>query len=428
MWAKDRMTAGVGWLLRSRLRLLVATLLLLSSAWLGWMVLERVQVYRLRARAESVMAAFDFKGALADIEAAIDWRPDEAGLWLLASQAARRDGSLDAAARFLKQYRRLAGSTPEGRLEGALLEAQRGDIESHVDELLPKVDAGHPAAEQILEAFTVGAVEVYRFDQAGFWIHHLLEKFPRNPVGRLTRARMDDVMNKKERALETCRALVEDFPENYGARLLLAGLTVRAQKYGEASSLYEKLLVDNPGDLKGQLGWVKCLTLMGENERAEALAMEMVRDHPESADALLEASRLVQGSGKTEKAAEMLEKAVQLSPNDHEIHYQLSLCLERLGRKEEARRHLELFRKIEADMVRLDTLLKEVVNTPRDPRPRLEAGKICLRNGQPDEGIRWLQGALEIAPNDAATHAALADFYLALGDENLANFHRQRAR
>ncbi|MFM8930460.1 MAG: tetratricopeptide repeat protein [Gemmataceae bacterium] len=428
MSALDRMTNALGWLLQSRLRLLLAMLLVLSSAWLGWMVLERVQVYRLRARAESVMGAFDFKGALSDIEAAIYWRPGEAGLWLLGSQAARRDGNLDEAARFLKEYRRLAGSTPEGRLESALLEAQKGDIETHVYELLPKVDAGHPAAEQILEAFTVGAVEVYRFDQAGFWIHHLLEKFPRNPVGRLTKARMDDVMNKKERALETCRALVEDFPDNYGARLLLAGLTVRAQKYQDASQVYQSLLNDHPGDLKSKLGLVKCLTLMGENEKAENLANQMAQDHPESGDALLEASRLAQGSGKMEMAAEMLEKAAQLSPNDHEIHYQLSLCLERLGRKEEARHHLELFRKVEAEMVRLDTLLKEVVNNPKDPKPRLEAGKICLRNGQPDEGIRWLQGALEIAPNDASTHAALADFYQSVGDENLANFHRQRAR
>ncbi len=424
----DRATNAMKWLAGSRLRLLVTTLVVLCIGWAVWMFVEQSQVRRYRGRAESALAAFDFKGALTEVQRAISWRAGEADLWLLGSQAARREGNLDEAAQFLKEYRRLAGSTPEGRLESALLEAQKGDIESHVYELLPKVDAGHPAAEQILEAFTVGAVEVYRFDQAGFWIHHLLEKFPRNPVGRLTQARMDDVMNKKARALETCRALVEDFPENYGARLLLAGLTVRAQKYGEAAEIYEKLLADQPGDLKAQLGFVKCLTLMGENERAENLANQMAQDHPESGDALLEASRLAQGSGQMEKAAEMLEKAVRLAPNDHEIQYQLSLCLERLGRKEEARQHLEAFRKVEADMVRLDTLLKEVVNNPRDPRPRLEAGNICLRNGQPDEGIRWLQGALEIAPNDAATHAALANFYQSLGDENLANYHRQRVR
>jgi Flp pilus assembly protein TadD len=124
----------------------------------------------------------------------------------------------------------------------------------------------------------------------------------------------------------------------------------------------------------------------------------------------------------------MLKRAAELSPYDHEIHYQLGICLERLGKKEEAQKHLDRFRQIEGDMNRLDALLKEVVNQPKDPKPRVEAGQICLRNGQPDESLRWLHGALEISPNDPATHAALTNFYEAMGDENLANFHRQKTR
>ena len=53
---------------------------------------------------------------------------------------------------------------------------------------------------------------------------------------------------------------------------------------------------------------------------------------------------------------------------------------------------------------------------------------ICLRNGQTSEGLRWLLGALELAPNDKLTHAALADYYTSPGDLNLSAIHRQRAR
>jgi len=39
-----------------------------------------------------------------------------------------------------------------------------------------------------------------------------------------------------------------------------------------------------------------------------------------------------------------------------------------------------------------------------------------------------LQGALEVAPADKATHAALADYYRGQGDEGRASYHLQRAR
>jgi tetratricopeptide (TPR) repeat protein len=424
----NQSAAILGWCLATRLRLLLCLLFLVSFTWLGWTVLEKAQVHRYQALAETALASFDFKEALEDIQSAISWQPRNPALWLLASQAARREGNVDEAAIFLKEYRRLVGSTPDGRLEGALQAVQQGEIEAYVNDLLPKVDSGHPAAEQILEALTVGAVGVYRFDQASFWIHHLLEKFPRNPIGLLTKARMDDVINKKERALETCRKLLDEYPRNYGARLLQAGLTKGAQRYSEAVGLYEDMLKDYPGDLKVQLGLVKTLVLLGENEKAESVANTMTGVHPESGEAWMEASRLAQGNGKMEEAASMLKRAAELSPYDHEIHYQLGICLERLGKKEEAQKHLDRFRQIEGDMNRLDALLKEVVNQPKDPKPRVEAGQICLRNGQPDESLRWLHGALEISPNDPATHAALTNFYEAMGDENLANFHRQKTR
>src|SRR5207302_1235336 len=103
-------------------------------------------------------------------------------------------------------------------------------------------------------------------------------------------------------------------------------------------------------------------------------------------------------------------------PSDHEVHYQLGLCLEQAGKADEARHHFERFKQVEADLVRLDALLKAVINNPRDPAPRREAGLICLRNGQPTEALRWLQGALGVAPGDKATHAALADYYFDQGD------------
>ena len=71
---------------------------------------------------------------------------------------------------------------------------------------------------------------------------------------------------------------------------------------------------------------------------------------------------------------------------------------------------------------------RRLISLHSDPAPRREAGLICLRNGQTAEGLRWLQGAVEVAPGDRASHAALADFYRGQGDAQRADYHRQRAR
>lgn len=428
MSVANQTVAILGWCIATRLRLLVGILVLLSVIWLGWTGLETGMARLSVHRAEKALAAFDFKRALEELTSAAAWRPNDPGVWLLASQAARREGMLDEAAGYLKQYRQTAGSTPEGRLESSLLEAQKGDIETNVYELMAKADSGHPATEQILEALAVGSVAIYHFDRAVFWLNQLLERYPANPVGRLMRAQMDDVLGKRERAATSLRALLEEFPENDRAKTLLAGLLYRAQQFEEAAELYGELWEKSPTSVNVLLGLTRCRVRLGQSEEARSLVRQLEERFGDSSEALLEAARFAQTDDRQADAERLLRLAVKLAPNDHEVHYQLGLCLERGGKGEEAKYHLRRFKEVEADVMRLDALLKEVVNHPKDPKPRVEAGQICLRNGQPDESLRWLQGALEIAPNDPATHAALVQLYDAIGDENLANFHRQRAR
>jgi Tfp pilus assembly protein PilF len=52
---------------------------------------------------------------------------------------------------------------------------------------------------------------------------------------------------------------------------------------------------------------------------------------------------------------------------------------------------------------------------------------ICLGNGQAQEGLRWLSGALQIDPQHGPTHQALADYYEKAGEPDLAARHRQQA-
>lgn len=413
---------------RTRRRALVTVLVLLTVAVGTWHGVRLTRAQLALRRGETALANYDFPATREHLARAAELRSRKAEVWLLAAQAARRDGDPADAKLHLSQYKTLAGYTPDGRLEEALQHAQGGDIERDVYDLMAKVDAGHPAREQILEALAVGSIHVYHFDKAGFWVHHLLKDYPRNPVGRLIRARMDEVLGKREQAATRCRELLADFPDNREAKILLAGLLFTAHQFAEAADLYDELHRAKPDDLRAFLGLARSRDRMGRADEARRLIVELEDRFPNHSEALLEGGRFALADGRTADAERLLRRAVGLAPNDHEIHYQLGLCLERVGKADEAQDHFEKFKQIEADRARLDALLKVIVTRPRDPGPRREAGLICLRNGEPAEGLRWLQGALEVAPDDRATHAALADYYLDRGDLRLSSYHRDRSR
>lgn len=421
-----RRTARAGF--RTRRRTILSTLALLTLGFLAWHAARLTRAHLAFERAEEALQRYDFAAAREQVRLAAELRPRKPAVWLLAAQAARRDGDVNEAKSHLRRYKTLAGDTPDGRLEASLQQVQLGEIESDVYDLMAKADAGHPETEQILEALLVGSVQVYHFDRAAFWAHHLLTRFPKNPIGRLIRAQMDDVLGKRDGATARCRELLADFPDNAKAKTLLAGLLYRAQQFEEAADLYDELRRKRPDDLSPLLGLERCRDRMGRADEARALVQELEQQFPANSEALLECGRFALADDRVADAERLLRRAIELAPGDHEVHYQLGLCLERMGKTEEAREHFERFKQVEADLVRLDGFLKAVVNNPRDPAPRREAGMICLRNGQIAEGLRWLQGALEIAPNDKATHAALADYYMGQGDLNMSSYHRLRAR
>jgi tetratricopeptide (TPR) repeat protein len=428
MRAPDRLRRVVVFCFRTRRRAQLAVLVLAGTGWLSWYAVGAVRAHLARSDAERALARYDFPAARDRLELATRLRPHKAALWLLAAQAARRDGDLAGAKNHLARYQSLIGViTHEGSLEASLQRVQQGDIEYDLDHLMFLVDSGDPAGEQILEALAVGSIEVYRIDRAEFWVHHLLTRFPKNPVGRLNRARMDDLLGKHERAAEGCRELLADFPENDNARRLLAGQLFLAQRFAEAADEYEELL-RRGANAQALLGLARCRERTGRLDETRALLRELEERFPDNSEALLECGRFALREDRAGDAEPLLRRALQLAPSSDEIHYQLGLCLERLGRTDEARRHLERFKEIEIDLMRMDALVKAAVRTPEDPAPRREAGLICLRNGQTGEGLRWLYSALKVAPTDKATHRALADFYRSQGDPVRSSYHERNAR
>jgi Flp pilus assembly protein TadD len=408
---------------RPRPWLLLAVLLLVLAAYPASYGTRVLFFRRDRAEAQRALREYDFPAARVRLAACLRLCPSDAATRLLAARTARRDGDLAAA----EEQLAACPAGEERALEWALLRAQRGQLQDVQPYLRSCLDVHHPARELILEALAWGSVQTYQLDQADSWVNELLAKAPRNPLGRLARAQTEESLGRDDRALADYRGVVADYPKYTTARGRLAALLLRTQKYEEAAAEYEELARHQPDQAVPLLGLARCWVRLERTEQARPIIQRLRQQYPDNSEVLLLCGQSALDEHHPAGAEPILRRAAALAPNDQEVQYQLAVCLGQLGRAEEARRHVERARQIEADLLRLEKAFAATVRTPTDPAPRIEAGRICLRNGQPGEALRWLNGALAVDPGHKPTHAALAEYFASVGDAEQAEHHRHLA-
>jgi hypothetical protein len=66
-------------------------------------------------------------------------------------------------------------------------------------------------------------------------------------------------------------------------------------------------------------------------------------------------------------------------------------------------------KQLDADLARINVLRDAVIQKPNDANLRAEGGVLFLRNGERDEGVRWLELALRLDPACEPARRALAE-------------------
>jgi tetratricopeptide (TPR) repeat protein len=371
---------------------------------------------------------FDFPAAREHLAVCLRLRPEDPGARLLAARAARRAGDYPAASEHLDALRERGGEpTPEQTLERALLAAQRGDLPRAEGYLRSCLETDPPQAPLILEALERGYLRANRLNEALRCLARLLKLQPDNVIALVDRGTVGEGVGAAQKALEDYRAACAAQPEYRAARLRLGLLLLHLNRPAEALPHFEHLHQRNPHDSECTLGLAQCLRDLGRRDQSEDLLDSLLADEPDNPKALLLRGRLALDADRPEPAERWLRRAVALLPGNQEAHHVLADCLRHLGKKEEAASHARKAQEIGADLKRLVKLIQEALRSPADPEPRLEAGRICLRSGQDQQGLRWLYGALQINPAHRATHATLADYYDRVGRPELAAEHRRLA-
>jgi tetratricopeptide (TPR) repeat protein len=396
----------VHWAVRRRIVLLVLIVGIGLAGYLGQQALVRSWQRRAVLRA---LACRDFSEARSRLERCLRSSTDDAEWLLLAARAARGEGDFAEANRHLERCQRVGGNARAIGLERAMIVCQAGDPTGVEKYLHSRLAEEPPETELILEALAQGYLKTRRLPEALECLERWLQRQPDHVQALLWRGQVLEWWNDLEEALRSYRKAVVLDPNHEKARRLLALALVRSDLAEEALTHLETLrqTSDDPEILLGQARGRRCL---GQVEEARRLLDLVLTAQPNNAEALTEQGKLGLQTGKPEQAEQALKQALTVAPFDREANYTYYLCLRQLGREDEAGRRLEKVEQIRADLQRVSELRRKIAASPRDPSLRCEVGVLFLRNGQTSEGIRWLQSALQLAPDHAESRRVLAQY------------------
>jgi tetratricopeptide (TPR) repeat protein len=406
-------------------------LLLLTGLSLGAAGRQLWAEYHFRA-AEQCLERREFTQAQDHLDRCLGVWPRHPAVHLLKARAARRAGLFPEAERELETCKRLKASRDAVALELALLQAQQGNLTPDLEAFLNGcVDQGHADSVLILEALSRGYAHNYRLHRALACLDRWLERRPDDVQALLGRGWVYERLSQYEKARDDYRRAAALDPGREEPALRLAEILLVSGKEpaeaAESLDLFEHLQQRYPEDVAVALGVARCRMKMGQTEEAQRLLDELAARHPGTAAVLHERGNLALQLGRPDEAEAYLRRAVTLEPFDYQVHYDMYQCLVRVGKADEARELQARMQRLEADQQRISDLTEQLQARPYDPSLRSEIGRIFLRNGEPSEGVLWLERALEIDPRHQASHQALADYYEGTGDTGRAAEHRRLA-
>ena len=368
--------------------------------------------YHLRA-ARRCIARQQFTEAQHHLHQCLTIWPNKPSIHFLAARTARRVGDWDEARQHLAEFERFGGNAPALNLELSLLLAQQGDLDAAREQSLwLLVEQHHADSPLILEALAKGYLYSYRVGEALDCLKRLLDQEPDNTAALLLRGTAFQGLGRHTEALAAYRHAVDLDAECDEARLRLADLLAAdPSQTDEAVEQYELLRRRQPKNRSVLLGSARVYLITHRGAEARQLLESLLADHPDDPAALLERGKLALREDDAAAGEVWLRQALTRDPFEQEAMFQLILSLQQQKKTEEVATWRIRLKAIEVDLERLRELSQQVSQRPNEAALRYEAGTICMRNGQEQEGLRWLYGALQNDPQHVPTQAALAAYF-----------------
>jgi tetratricopeptide (TPR) repeat protein len=412
-----------------------------SRRWLGWLlaaVLIGVGGWHLskqlwarhhRQEAEQAREHCDYETAWQHWRRCLSVWPDDPDTLLETARAARQAGRFADAADLLRKADLSSAPAAFVGLEQMLLLAQQGQADAKTVQNLQEIAQLQPVVRvRILEALALGYQETYLPNRAWECVEQLLKIEPDHVSGLILRGNLREQANALPEARRDYQRVVDLAPAHVQARVRLAEVLLAVHENEAAQEHFQAALARAPDHWQARLGLARCLRRRNHLPEAEKVLQELAATDADRSAVLLELGQLYLEKEAPDQAESWLRRALAADPHDPETCFALARALDLQNRSEEAMKYRQQAQAIRDDADRLRTLFEKIVQEPQAVAPRVEAGLLCQRRGQPGEALRWLQGALAIDPRDRAAHRALADCYESQGDAESAAEHRRQAQ
>ena len=400
-------TTGSWFRRRRRAALAVAAVIAVAAGLATYVVREQRRTDRLLADGEQALAVREYDRARELFDRYLTERPTDTRARLLAARAARQARAYREAREHLRRCRADGGEVEPIAVEESLLDVLLGD-ERPVANLRERATRDDDLALVVLEVLIQYDLDTYQLGSALDGFTRYLARRPDDLHALLGRGFVWERFLNFADALEDYRKAVAAHPNNDRARLKLADTLLVAGTPDEALTHYQWLAERWPERPPVRLGLARCHRRLGRPEEAAKLLDGLLAEFPNHGETLWERGELELEQGKAATAEPLLRKATAQRPFDRRVQYAMYRCLLRLDRPTEAETYNARAKQLDADLARLNVIRNEVMKRPNDAALRCEGGLLFLRNGEREEGRRWLQLALRLDPKCEPARAALA--------------------
>jgi tetratricopeptide (TPR) repeat protein len=401
------MIGAVGrWVRRWRRPLFLVALAAVLVGAGGYVLWERRQTDQLRAEGERALAEREYARAGELFERYLTERPRDANARLLAARAARQNRAYNKAREYLRQCRADGAAAEPIDVEEALIAVLLGD-EQPVAGLRERAKADDDLALVVLEVLIQHDLATYQLGAALDEYTRYLARRPDDLHALLGRAFVWERFMNFADAVEDYRRAVAAHPNNDRARLRLAETLLLVGTPDEAQVQFRWLAERWPDRPPVRLGLARCARRLARPDEAAKLLDELLVEYPDHGETLWERGELELDRGQPAAAEPLLRRAAAVRPYDRRVHYSMYQCLLRLNRPAEAEPFNARAKQLDADRIRLNTVRHELMKQPNNAALRAEGGALFLRNGEREEGLRWLQLALRIDPKCEAARSTL---------------------
>ncbi len=427
--ARERVSsAASGFVRRVRHRPLTSLAAVLCGVFVLAGVVAGASGARLRA-ADRAARAFRFEEAQRLLDSVFpirSWWDSDAHF--LAARLARHRDEFDLAAEHLDACQRLEGAaTARVQLEWLLIRATRGDVDQLEAGLWNTVRGGDPDSPFVLEVLAGMGMKSGQLSRALAALNRWVEIDPDNAQAWEWRGWVFERLNRIAEAQDCYKRSLALDPTRARTRYLLAELDLGLFKTDEAEPLVAGLLAEQPDrpsylSAAGQLHF-----LAGRTAEARACFDRAYALDPTDPDVPIRRARLELQAENRTAAETWLRRALALDANNVEAHYLLHQTIGgQPGRGTEAADQLATYRKTKDRGERLSKLMRELVPThPANPGYMAELGDLLFQAKQPDRAVYWHLRALQIDPEYAPSHRALAEHYDQTGRPVEAAEHRK---